>query len=68
MQTIHNPIFDNLNEFKVSLLHEETKETGKKYFVGCYAPWLKGDYAVTNIGVEMLMYIQIFILVKRVFF
>ena len=46
---INYPIFDDLNKFKVSLLHEETSEIGKKYLVGCYAPWLKdGIYAVTK--------------------
>ena len=56
------------DKFKVSLLHEEISEIKKK-FVGCYAPWLKDDiYAVTNIGVEILIYIQIFILVKAPFF
>ena len=68
LQTIHYPIFDDLSKFKVSLLHDETSEIGKKYFVGCYGLWLKdGIYAVTNIGVEILMYIQIFILVKAAF-
>ena len=33
----------------------------EKSIIGCYAPWLKGGiYAVTNIGVEILMHIQIF--------
>ena len=41
----------------------------KKYFVGCYAPWLKdGIFAVTNISVEILMYIQIYIHVKAASF
>ena len=45
------------------------KGARKKIFVGCYAPWLKDDiYAVTNIGAEILMYIQIFIRVKVTFF
>ena len=40
----------------------------KKYFVGCYAPWLRVViFAVTNIVVEILVYIQIFILVKAAF-
>ena len=35
---------------------------------GYYAPWLKdGIYAVKNIGVEVLMYIQIFILLKAAY-
>ena len=46
---INYPIFDDLNKFKVSLLHEETSEIGKKYLVGCYASWLKdGIYTVTK--------------------
>ena len=62
-------IFDNLNKFKVSLLHEETNAIWKKYFVRCYAPWLKhGVYAVTNVGIEIWMYIQTFILVRKAFF
>ena len=53
-------------KFKVSLLHEEKSEIGNKYFVKCYALWLKnGIYAVTNIGVEILMYNQIFILERE---
>ena len=40
----------------------------KKYFVGCYASWLKDRiFAVTNTGVKILMYIQILILVKAAF-
>ena len=62
-QAIHYPVFDHLTKFKVSLLHEKTSETGKKYFVGRYARWLRdGIYAITNIGVEIVMYIQLFIL------
>ena len=52
----------------VSVLHAETREIGKKHFVECYAPWLKdGIFAITNISVEILMYIQIFILVETAF-
>ena len=41
----------------------------KKQFVGCYAPWLKDViFAVTNIGAEILMYTQIYVLVKAAFF
>ena len=41
----------------------------KKYFVQCYAPWLKdGIYAVTNLGIEISVYIQMFILVRVAFF
>ena len=41
----------------------------KKEFVGCYAPWLKdGIFAVTNIGAEILMYTQMYVLVKAAFF
>ena len=59
-------IFDNLKKFKVSLVHEETR---KKYFVGCYAPQLKdGIYAVTNVSIEISMYIQMFILMRTAFF
>ena len=67
---IHYPISDHLNKFMVSLLHKETSETGKKkYFVECQAPWLEdGIVAIKNIGLEILMYIQIFILVKAAFF
>ena len=66
---IHYPNFDDLNKFKLSLLHGETSEIGNKCFVGCYAPWLKGGiYAVTNIDVEILNVIQIFILAKATFF
>ena len=40
---------------------EETSEIGKKYFGGCRTPWLKHViYAIMNIGVKILMYIQIF--------
>ena len=57
-----------LSKFKASLLHEGTSEIGNGYFVGCYPPWPKDDiYSVTNISVEILMYIQIFVLVKAVF-
>ena len=52
---IHYPNFDDLNKFRLSLLHGETSEIGKKYFVGCYSLWLKdGIYAVTNMDVEIL--------------
>ena len=41
----------------------------KKYFVQCYAPWLKdGIYAVTNLAIEISVYIQMFILVRVAFF
>ena len=40
-----------------------------KYFVGCYAQWLKHViYTVINVGVEISMYIQMFILVRAAFF
>ena len=53
----------------VSLLYEETSEIGKKCFARCYEHWQKdGIFAVTNIGVEILIHIQIFILVKAAFF
>ena len=72
----HNSLYHfwHLTKIKVSLLYEETNQWNrKKYFVGCYAPWLKdGIYAATNISVEILLYIQlyiqIFILVKAAFF
>ena len=42
---------------------------GKKYLIGCHALSLKDSiFAVTNIAVEILMYIQIFILMKVAFF
>ena len=45
------------------------KQNRRKYFIRCYAHWLKdGIYAVTNIDLEILMYTQIFILVKGTFF
>lgn len=41
----------------------------KKKFFRCYAPWLKdGAYTVTNIGVEIVIYIQIFTLEKATSF
>ena len=62
MPNIRSEIFRRFIKFsklKVSLLHEETSERGNKYFVRCYAPWLKdGIYTVTNVGVEILMYIH----------
>ena len=40
----------------------------KKCFVECQAPWLEdGIVAIKNIGLEILMYIQIFILMKAAF-
>ena len=37
----------------VNLLHEETSEIGKKYFVEYHASWLKdGIFAATNFGVK----------------
>ena len=49
--------------------NEGTSETEKKYFVELHAPWLKDDiFAAKNIGLEILMNIQIFILVKVAFF
>ena len=33
LKTIHHPSLDGLNKFKVSVLQNETSETGKKYFV-----------------------------------
>ena len=66
---MHYPIFDDLNTFKVNILDEETSQIGKKHFAWCYALWLKDHiYAVTNIDAEILIYIQIFILVKAAFF
>ena len=48
---------------------EGTSEIGNFNFVGSYATWLNdGIYAVTNIDVEILIYIQIFILVKTSLF
>ena len=35
---IYYPISDDLNKFKINLLHKETSEIGKEYFVVCYAP------------------------------
>ena len=65
---VQYPIFDHLSKFMVSLLHEETSETEKKYFVKCHAPRLKdGIFAFKNINFKILMYIQIFILVKAAF-
>ena len=65
---IQYPIFDHLSKFMVSLLHEETSETEKKYFIKCHTPRLK-DSILTfkNINFKILMYIQIFILVKAAF-
>ena len=38
-------------------------------FVGCYTRRLKDDiYALRNIDIEILMYIQIFILMEAAFF
>ena len=52
----------------VNLLHKEISEIRKEYFVGCYGPSLKdGIFAVTNIAADILMYIQIFILMKAIF-
>ena len=46
----------------VPWLHEEI---GEILWIGSYAPWLNdGIYVVTNISVEILMYIQILILIK----
>ena len=65
---IHYRIFEDLSIFKVSILHEETSEIGKKYFVGCYTPWPKdGIYDITNIGLELLMYIPNMYLLKSSF-
>ena len=66
---MHYPSFVDLNKFKVSLLHEEASEIENINFAVCYATWLKdGIYAVTKIGVEILMHIQIFIPLKAIFF
>ena len=49
--------------------HEETSEIGNKYFVGYCTRWQKDcNYAVTNIDVKILIYLQMFILVKADFF
>ena len=70
MHNIHYAIFNHLNKFKVSLLHEKISEISKnKYFVGCYAQLLKHMiYAVMNVRVETSMYIQMLILVRAAFF
>ena len=62
METIYHPSFANL-------LQEEETEVESTEFVDCYATRLKdGIYAVTIIGVEISMHIQIFISVKAFFF
>ena len=64
---IHYPIIDDLSKLKVSILHEETNEIGKNILLD--ATHL--DYGicdVTNIVLEILMYTQIFILVKGALF
>ena len=44
-------------------------ETENINFIGCYATWLKDSvYAVTNIGVEFLKHIKIFIPVETSLF
>ena len=58
---------DSLSNFWTNDLNNSLKSTTwgskwnrKKYFVGCYSSWLKdGIYGVTNVGVEILMHIQI---------
>ena len=61
--------FIKFSKFKVTLIDEETGEVGNKYFVGSYVLSLQnGIYGVTYVGVEIIMYIQIFILVKAAFF
>ena len=52
------PSFAYLNKFMVNLLQEEATETESIDFVGCYLTRLKdGIKAVTNISVEISMYI-----------
>ena len=53
------PIFEDLNKFKVSLVHEKASETSKKKKnVGCYTQWLKRSiYADVNVGVEISKYV-----------
>ena len=59
---IYRPSFANL-------LQEKTTEVESIEFVDCYATRLKDDiYAVTIIGIEISMLIQIFISVKAFFF
>ena len=70
---IHYSSLGDLNKFKefyfLSPLHEESSEVENINFLGCYENWLKdGIYAFTNIGVEILMYIQVFILAKGSFY
>ena len=53
----------------MSLLHKEATEIENIDFVGCCATLLKdGICAITNIGIEMLMHIQIFIPTKGSFY
>ena len=65
---IRYPIFNNISKLMVNILWRN-EWIAKKYFVGSYTLRLKdGIYAVTNIGVEIFMYIQILILMKAGFF
>ena len=63
MQTIYYPIFDDIRKLKVSLLYEKTSEVGKNILLD--ATSLEWRYAVTNVGVKILIYIPIFILLKE---
>ena len=51
---------------KLSLQHEETSEIEKNFVGAKKLDYLlkEGVYAVKNIGIEILMYIQIFALFK----
>ena len=55
-------LFDDLNKFMVSLPNEEISQTGKIYFVGCHAPWLKKGWCFCS---KYRLGIQRFILIIK---
>ena len=59
----------NLQKIRYPVDTLRNKWNWKKKIVEWYAFWLKdGIYSATNIGVEILSYIQIFILMKAALF
>lgn len=68
---IWTPHVLDISKFKVSLLHEEASEKIRKNKekIFCWMPrTLINSNFVINIGIDILVYIQIFILMKAAFF
>ena len=67
-ETIHYWSFTDLKKIEGNFTTWRNEWNGKHDFVRLNATWLKdGIYAVTSIDTEILMYIELYILVKATF-